>query len=828
MNPRTRAFLSIAAVALFFLGPCFPGMGELQDKFSTGAPDATIMFPKNGGSDSTISINLSRYIIVNNASVDIEGRPKLYDPVQGSIDYNNPGLSTAWDSTTNIVPPNAKPVTYETTNITIDPGIKGLDNLYYASRSQQGTPLHMFEFFTGDLVLTNLSMGWVGNGQVTSPTGTGPQYGADLYIYLPATNTWKKESGYVKSTGDQVLWANETVGDLVDSRGFVTFMVLTATAIGVPGSTAQLMTNYVKMWYNGTENFCPYNAKLDLNADGSTEWQYTGRLANKTTFSGDTFVTALQAILDAATGNSINVKLKFTVEKGGMLFVSNLTIDYTFKDLPPTFVPGNLRYEIDEDTNATALINLRSYFNDDKGVNNLVFTVIWEEDASRLHAALNADGYHVDISTMLKDWNGQERFRVNASDASGQSIESNNFTVVVNPVNDGPKLKQPANLGAREGTLFEYSLNATDVDLASDPEEKLTFSTNATYMTLNADTGKLSFTPKNSDVGPHGFWVRVTDKAGLCDTKTISLTVENLNNPPTLLPIDDITTNEDEPFSMKVSATDPDLDIGLDELTFEDNSSLFQIAKNGTIAFTPQNKDVGFYMVSVTVKDSGGLTDTKNFTITVVNVNDPPKINPVANMTVNEDEKVSFKVTATDEDVGDTLSFKDDSPLFDITPAGLVNFTPLQKDVGIHTFNITVTDAGGLKASFQMTITVLNVNDPPVAKIKSPANGTAYNFGANITFEGNATDVDGDVLTFSWSDNGAALGTGQSFSSKKLTAGKHTISLTVSDGTVEVPGGTIEITVKAKKPAEKGLPGFELGLALLGLAAAAVLGRRRK
>ena len=123
---------------------------------------------------------------------------------------------------------------------------------------------------------------------------------------------------------------------------------------------------------------------------------------------------------------------------------------------------------------------------------------------------------------------------------------------------------------------------------------------------------------------------------------------------------------------------------------------------------------------------------------------------------------------------------------------------------------------------------MLNVNEPSVAKIKAPANGTSYNYGTDITFEGNATDEDGDALTFSWFDNGAALGTGQSFATKKLKAGKHTISLTVSDGTVEVPGGSIELTIKAKKPAEKGLPGFELGLALLGLAAAAVLGRRRK
>jgi hypothetical protein len=826
VNRRTRSVLCLALAALFFVGPFFPVGGETQTTFSGGAVDKTLSFAKNGGSDSTITMTLPKYIIVNSATIDIEGRKKLYDPVQGTVDFANPGASTAWDSSIAALPP-LKPTNYETTNITLDRFIQVSDDQPYASKYQGAVACHMFEIYTGEVVLINMSFQWEGYGVVSGLT-PGQNCG-ELYAYNATANMWTKMASYLNTLGDQVLWANISGGDWVDNRGYVTFVAAANNNNGGKVMTSALYTDYVKAVYNGFENFCPENVRLDIGGDGSIEYTYAGKLAeNKTTFTGDAFVTPLQTLLDNSASQNVSVIFKFIVDKGGILFISNLSIDYTWKDLAPTTKGTMPQVDMNEDTNLTSALSLREYFNDDKGVNALVFAVSYEENASRVHAVVNADGYHLDLFTATRDWNGETHFRVNATDVSGQSVEAGTFKVVVNPVNDAPKLRQPASLGAREGTAFEYNLNATDVDVASDTEEKLAFSTNATFLAVDPDTGKMTFTPKNADVGQHTFWVKVTDHGGLCDTKTVSMIVENLNNGPSLNAIDDITVNEDETLTTTVSATDPDLDIGLDELSFADNSSLFEVAKNGTFTLAPKNKDVGVYNVGITVRDTGGLSDTKNFTITVLNVNDPPKIVPLANMTVDEDKNVSFRVSASDEDVGDVLTFKDDSPLFDIAQTGWVNFTPVQKDVGVHYVNFSVTDIAGLKVSFQMKITVVNVNEPPTdARIVAPANGTAVNYGTNITFQGTAKDEDGDALTYSWFADGTALGEGQSFATKALKSGKHEITLTVSDGNATVPGGSISLTVKAKKAAEKGLPGFEAGLLLLSLAAVGLLWRRK-
>jgi hypothetical protein len=202
----------------------------------------------------------------------------------------------------------------------------------------------------------------------------------------------------------------------------------------------------------------------------------------------------------------------------------------------------------------------------------------------------------------------------------------------------------------------------------------------------------------------------------------------------------------------------------------------------------------------------------------------------VPNITVDEDTPVSFRVNASDEDAGDIVSFRDDSSLVVINGLGWVNFTPLQKDVGVHYVNITAVDLSGANATFQMTITVRNVNDAPAnVSIQAPQNGTKYTQGANITFRGTASDVDMDKLTYTWYSDGQLLGTGQNLSTKTLKVGTRKIILKVSDGNLETSSAPITVTIKAKeKPTT--VPGFEAVLMFCALAFCAALlsGKRRE
>jgi hypothetical protein len=819
-----RAPVSIVLALLFLIAP-LGVMGEGQTKFTGNVTEKSISFPRMGGFNSDITVELPKHIIVTGASMEITGGNVTYDPLSATIDFNNPGQSTAWEAGTSL-PPNQAPTGYQTTNKTSDGSLDASDNIKMTLDQKMTYVVHMFRFYVGDNIVNSFNFKWEGTGY---SEGTLAMEGVDLFIYKGA-NTWEK----LNATGggaidDYVLWINMTTnaGDYVD-KGYVSFLATTRDVAAFYYS--HLETDYVSFAYTGTERFYPEFVKLDVGGDGSNEWYYNSTLKDTQTFSGEQFIWGIQRVCDASASENVSVKLRFQIMKGGSLTVGNLTIDFDRKDLPPKLLgQGIPPKELDEDKNATGLVDLWTCFSDDKGVGNLTYTIVYEQDDTKLDAVLASDGHTIDFTTKTANWFGSLKFRAMAEDASGQRIESNNFTVNVLPVNDPPKLRAVPLLVCHEGAPFVYNLNATDVDTAMVPEETLKFATNADFLTLDSETGRISFTPRNQDVGQHFFWVNVTDMAGANDTKSVTLKVENENNAPVLQVVEDQTLTEDVPFSMMLNATDADLSLGLDTLLFSDNSSLFNVATNWTIAFTPLNKDVGIHSVSVSVTDSGGLKDTCNFTITVVNVNDPPKIQPVKELVVDEDTNVTLKINASDEDVGDVLKFKDNSSLFDINSTGWISFRPVQKDVGVYRINISVSDVEGASAAFDLVLTVRNVNDAPRdARIKVPANGTAIEQGKLLSFEGTASDEDGDLLNYTWYSDGAAIGNGQNLSTKAQKTGKHTIGLKVTDGQFEISAPEITVTIKAKPATGKKTPGFEAMVMVTALVLAAACLVRRK
>jgi hypothetical protein len=132
----------------------------------------------------------------------------------------------------------------------------------------------------------------------------------------------------------------------------------------------------------------------------------------------------------------------------------------------------------------------------------------------------------------------------------------------------------------------------------------------------------------------------------------------------------------------------------------------------------------------------------------VNNVNRAPVLDPIADITVNEGETVTFSPTANDPD-GDTLT---------ITYTGWMtssSYTTNYADAGVHTVTVTVSD-GALTDSQDVQVTVNNVNRAPVL---AAIGDKAVNEGQLLEFTVSAADLDGDVLTYSASN----LPTGSSF-----------------------------------------------------------------
>ncbi|MGN6663659.1 MAG: cadherin domain-containing protein, partial [Solirubrobacterales bacterium] len=213
---------------------------------------------------------------------------------------------------------------------------------------------------------------------------------------------------------------------------------------------------------------------------------------------------------------------------------------------------------------------------------------------------------------------------------------------------------------------------------------------------------------------------------------TVSMTVECVNDPPTDLALSSSKVKENEPAGTTVgtfSTTDPDVG---DTFTYSlvagegstDNGS-FEISGNQLKAKESFNYEAkSSYSIRVKTTDSGGESFEKQLTITVENVNDPPTDLSLSNSEIDENEPAGTEIGAfstTDEDVGDTFTYSlvagegsTDNGSFEISGNKLKAKESFNYEAkSSYSIRVKTTDSGGKSFEKQLTITIINVNDPP-------------------------------------------------------------------------------------------------------------------
>ncbi|MFO0701090.1 MAG: putative Ig domain-containing protein [Nitrospira sp.] len=364
------------------------------------------------------------------------------------------------------------------------------------------------------------------------------------------------------------------------------------------------------------------------------------------------------------------------------------------------------------------------------------------------------------------------------------------------PLNHAPTVANPlVNQTVLEDAPFSITV---PVNTFTDPDagDALTYSATLadghalpSWLSFDATTRTFTGIPDDAQVGTLNLTVTATDPGGLSAVSSFALTVQNVNEAPTVVnALANQTTFEDAPFSFVVPANtfaDPDLVHG-DTLTYSATfangnalpSWLSFNAATRTFSGTPLNGDVGTLSLVVRATDVGGLNTTSGFTLTVQNVNDTPTVaTPLANQTVLEDAPLSMTVPANtfaDPDAGDTLTYSATLANGHALPSWLSfdavtrSFTGMPDDaqVGSLALKVTATDSGSLSVSNLFTLTIQNVNEAPMLVVpledQQATQGTAFSFVVPVaTF----VDVDaGDSLSYSATlANGAGLPTWLSF-----------------------------------------------------------------
>jgi len=288
-------------------------------------------------------------------------------------------------------------------------------------------------------------------------------------------------------------------------------------------------------------------------------------------------------------------------------------------------------------------------------------------------------------------------------------------------LNSAPDIASQPNQTANENTPWQYTAQATDNDA-----DILTWSLTLKPegMDIDGPTGQISWTPTHIDYeddpwgegqGKHLVGVRVRDGNGGADVQYFWLQVERANHNPEITFIADDETYEDSLYTYQVTATDADGDPLTYELTVFPAGMTIG-SQTGLITWTPSAADIGSHDITVRVQDNMGGETLQSYTLTVLDVPEPPPVPDfVANVTSGF---APLSVTFTDQSTGEIISrewdFGDQAKSTQISPM----HTYLA--AGTYTVSLTATGPGG---------TVTETKTDYIAVSQKPL--TAW-FGADI------------------------------------------------------------------------------------------------
>lgn len=247
---------------------------------------------------------------------------------------------------------------------------------------------------------------------------------------------------------------------------------------------------------------------------------------------------------------------------------------------------------------------------------------------------------------------------------------------------------------------------------------------------LNPD-GNFSFIPTANFNGTISFTYRVNDGEAtnnLSNVATATMAIAAVNDEPTITSTPSSDATQDVAYNGIVTASDVDVnDEPAQTLTYSlvtAPAGMTINATTGSLAWLPTNNQVGVHNITVRVADSAtpALTDEDTFSVTVVNVNDAPSLNVIANQNVVVGSAFNLTAVGSDIDVGDTISYTLSSN--PVTPwltinstTGAITGTPTAGDVGVKTVTVTVNDSSGAVNNSASRTFTLNVNTavvPPV------------------------------------------------------------------------------------------------------------------
>ena len=348
------------------------------------------------------------------------------------------------------------------------------------------------------------------------------------------------------------------------------------------------------------------------------------------------------------------------------------------------------------------------------------------------------------IYHLYENQHGNDTCTITATESPAGNSESATFSLEVIPVNDDPQLHLIGDQITDEDIDFIISVTAEDPDIITD-EQVLTFSlecnddslVETSCVSTGDNSANCTFDVMDDACGVADCMVTVNDQINdrAIDLEQFTLTVNSINDSPILYAIGDLSTNEDEDYSIVISSDDIDLstscpDEGLTYTVECENNDLVipscEVLNDEEIecTFDVQDNQFGNTTCLASVLDSFDGSDSEEFTFIVHPVND--------------EIEVSLCPTTSWE-----IEFNVDP---EYTNMALLSYTAAYSDLD-SCFGVYDIDSD---LEFEWTVSGMNGNDEPMV-----VSGSTLEFYSPIDseifidlhiYEIHSIDIDGDGI----------------------------------------------------------------------------------
>jgi hypothetical protein len=475
-----------------------------------------------------------------------------------------------------------------------------------------------------------------------------------------------------------------------------------------------------------------------------------------------------------------------------------------FLNTPPMWGGGVPLLRFPEDTTARHLLDLDKAFRDDLFDGRLNYSVAKESDP--MHVLASIDGHWMDFTSPVKDWNGEARFTVRATDPLGLWSNSPDFTVRVTPVNDAPVVAPVPDITVVAGEELVYDLAPYISDVDTLPAG-LSLRTDSPSAVPDGLAFRLNFT----STGPASveFWVYDGE---LSAPGAFNVSVLRSAWPPRIAPIPPVVMNEDQAFRMELwpfvsdDNTPPDLIKWGVVAVSAGSPPIFEaaIVNGSTLEIVPAANASGEGGLVLAAVDADGRSDSRAVNVTVAPVNDRPVISPVADVSLLAGANATVELIIYDPDTPrGMLRLESLSPLAAVNGLSLVVSIPADFKLNRTTVHIRVSD-GDLSTDENFTVLV---RFRPVISAALPGVTTKMGVNARLDLASFVTDQNDPPSPLTWTISGQYTGhfnayidrDGSTLRITPLRAGQENLTLTVRNRYNGTDSRTITVTVEGKR-----------------------------